>query len=146
MCTLANPTTPPSNFDASRKQTVEIRSADGSADVYSLIAALAVAARYGFEMPDALEVAERTYVSVNIHDEANADKLAMLAQLPTDCAESADCLERQRGIYEEYGVFSPRMIDGIERALRAFDRDEIERAKENPELMLRLVEQYFHCG
>lgn len=146
MCTLANPTTPPSNFDASRKQTVEIRSADGSADVYSLIAALAVAARYGFELPDALEVAERTYVSVNIHDDANADKLAMLAQLPTDCAESADCLERQRAIYEEFGVFSPRMIDGIERSLRAFDRGEIERAKEDPELMLRLVEQYFHCG
>ena len=82
MSVLANPLEQPSGFDASQKQTVEIRSADGSADIYLLLAGLAVAARHGFEMPDALKVADDTYVSVNIHDEANADRVARLQQLP----------------------------------------------------------------
>ncbi|MCM1297498.1 MAG: glutamine synthetase family protein [Muribaculaceae bacterium] len=146
MCVLANPSIPSSDFDASQKQTVEIRSADGSADVYELIAGLAVAARYGFEMPDALEVAERTYVSVNIHDEANADKLDKLEQLPTNCSESADCLSRQREIYEADGVFSSRMIDGIIKSLRSYDDRDLARcAKEDPALMQSLVNKYFYC-
>lgn len=147
MCSLANPGTPASGFDASQKQTVEIRSADGSADIYQLLAGLAVAARYGFQLPDALEIARRNYVSVNIHNAENADKLSQLKQLPTNCSESADCLERQRGIYEEYGIFSSRMIDGIEAKLRDYnDTDTARLAKENPDVMQTLVNQYFHCG
>ncbi len=98
MSVLANPLEQPSGFDASQKQTVEIRSADGSADIYLLLAGLAVAARHGFEMPDALKVADDTYVSVNIHDEANADRVARLQQLPTNCAQRADCLDARRNV------------------------------------------------
>lgn len=147
MCVLANPTTSSCDFDASQKQTVEIRSADGSADIYELLAGLAVAARYGFELPDALEIAERTYVSVNIHDSANADKLAQLAQLPTNCVESADCLEAQRSVYEACGVFSSRMIDGIMKHLRSYNDTDLSRlAKEDPHMMQELVNKYFYCG
>ncbi|MDO4319626.1 MAG: glutamine synthetase family protein, partial [Bacteroidales bacterium] len=93
MCDAVNPgQTTPAEIDPTMKQTVEIRSADGTADVYRLLAGLAVALRHGLEMPDALDVAERTYVDVNIHDEANADRLARLQSLPVDCAGSADCL------------------------------------------------------
>ncbi len=147
MSVLANPLEQPSGFDASQKQTVEIRSADGSADIYLLLAGLAVAARHGFEMPDALKVADDTYVSVNIHDEANADRVARLQQLPTNCAQSADCLDASRNVYEAHGVFPPAMINGLIRNLRAFnDNDLSEKANKNPELMRTLVDQYFHCG
>lgn len=147
MSILANPLEQPSGFDASQKQTVEIRSADGSADIYLLLAGLAVAARHGFEMPDALKVADDTYVSVNIHDEANADRVARLQQLPTNCAQSADCLDASRNVYEAHGVFPPAMINGLIRNLRAFnDNDLSEKANKNPELMRTLVDQYFHCG
>ena len=147
MSVLANPLEQPSGFDASQKQTVEIRSADGSADIYLLLAGLAVAARHGFEMPDALKVADDTYVSVNIHDEANADRVARLQQLPTNCAQSADCLDASRNVYEAHGVFPPAMINGLIRNLRAFnDNDLPEKANKNPELMRTLVDQYFHCG
>lgn len=147
MCSLANPGTPSSDFDASQKQTVEIRSADGSADVYLLIAGLAVAARYGFQLPDALDIARQNYVSVNIHSAENADKLKQLRQLPTNCGESADCLEKQRGIYEEFGIFSNRMIDGIENKLQSYDdRETTARANNSPEMMQKLVNEYFHCG
>lgn len=147
MSVLAYPLEQPSGFDASQKQTVEIRSADGSADIYLLLAGLAVAARHGFEMPDALKVADDTYVSVNIHDEANADRVARLQQLPTNCAQSADCLDASRNVYEAHGVFPPAMINGLIRNLRAFnDNDLSEKANKNPELMRTLVDQYFHCG
>ena len=51
----------------------------------------------------------------------NAAKLAELAQLPDSCAASADCLERQREIFERRGVFSPAMIDGVLKSLRSYD-------------------------
>lgn len=147
MSVLANPLEKPSGFDASQKQTVEIRSADGSADIYLFLAGLAVAARHGFEMADALKVADDTYVNVNIHDEANADKVARLRQLPTNCAESARCLDSHRSIYESLGIFPPAMINGLIRKLEAFnDSDLSARANRNPELMRTLVDRYFHCG
>ena len=87
-----------------------MRSPDGSADLYQLIAGLAVACRYGFEIDDALGIAEKTYVNVNIHKKENEDKLKQLEQLPDSCAASADCLERQRAVFEQYHVFSPAMV------------------------------------
>ena len=147
MCMLANPLEAPSHYDTTQKQTVEMRSPDGSADLYQLIAGLAVACRRGFEMADALEVAEKTYVNVNIHKKENEDKLKQLAQLPDSCAASADCLEKQRAAFEKYNVFSPAMIDGIIAKLRAYeDRTLRSEVQNNQEAMLKLVERYFHCG
>ena len=147
MCQIANPLEKPHDYDTSQKQTVEMRSPDGSADVYELIAGLVVACRYGFELENALEIAEKTYVNVNIHKKENEHKLKDLAQLPDSCAASADCLERQRAIFESRGVFSPAMIDGILKALRAFDdrtlREDIGNDRER---MLELVHRFFHCG
>jgi len=147
MCAIANPGEDATRSDTSMKQTVEMRSPDGSADLYQLIAGLCVACRHGFEMPDALEVAERTYVNVNIHDKANSERLAQLEQLPDSCVASADCLERQRAVYEQRGVFSSHMIDSIIAQLRSYNdstlRSEIAH---NPEEIRRLVELYFHCG
>jgi len=147
MSAKANPLEAVQNRDMSGKQTVEMRSPDGSADLYQLLAGLCVACRHGFEMENALDVAERNYVNVNIHDAQNADRLAQLAQLPDSCVASADCLERQRSVFEEQGVFSPAMIDGIIEQLRAFD-DRTLRVdiSDNPEEIQKLVEQYFHCG
>lgn len=147
MCRLANPLEPESHYDTSAKQTVEMRSPDGSADLYQLLAGLAVACRHGFEMENALEVAEKTYVNVNIHRAENAGKLNALAQLPDSCAASADCLEKQRAIFERYNVFSPAMIDGILKKLRSYDDRNLRREVEkDPVAMLELVQEYFHCG
>ena len=147
MCRIANPLEAESTYDTSQKQTVEMRSPDGSADLYQLIAGLAVACRYGFELENALEIAERTYVNVNIHQKENEDKLKSLAQLPDSCEASADCLEKQREIFEKHNVFSPAMIDGIIKKLRSYgDRTLRSEIDGNQEEMLKLVERYFHCG
>ena len=143
----ANPQQPAETPDTSMKQTFEMRSPDGSADVYQLLAGLCVGCRYGFELPNTLEIAEQTYVDVNIHDAANADKLSRLGQLPDSCVASADCLERQRKVYEAYGVFSPAMIDGIIKQLRDFNDSNLRKEVENrPQELKELVERYFHCG
>lgn len=147
MCRIANPLEQESTYDTTQKQTVEMRSPDGSADLYQLIAGLAVACRHGFEMENALEIAERTYVNVNIHQKENEDKLKALAQLPDSCEASADCLERQREVFERYNVFSPAMIDGIIRKLRSYqDRTLRQEIGDNKEEMIKLVYRYFHCG
>ncbi|MBQ1252913.1 MAG: glutamine synthetase [Alistipes sp.] len=147
MCQKANPLEAASNYDTSQKQTVEMRSPDGSADIYQLIAGLAVACRHGFEMDNALEIADKTYVNVNIHQKENEDKLKCLAQLPDSCAASADCLERQRAIFEKHNVFSPAMIDGIMKHLRSYNDTTLRQDIEGDnEAMLQLVNQYFHCG
>ena len=145
--TLANPLEAESHFDTSQKQTVEMRSPDGSADLYQLLAGLAVACRHGFEIGNALEIAQKTYVNVNIHQKENEDKLKSLAQLPDSCEASADCLQQQRVIFEQYNVFSPAMIDGIIRKLRSYGDKTLRADLEGkPQEMLDLVHKYFHCG
>ena len=147
MCALANPLEPASHYDTSQKQTVEMRSPDGSADLYQLLAGLAVACRHGFEIDDALEIAEKTYVNVNIHKEENQDRLKTLDQLPDSCAASAARLRQQRAVFEKSNVFSPSMIDGIIRKLESYDDTSLRKDLENnPEEMLKLVNTYFHCG
>lgn len=147
MCAIANPLEQKSPYDTTQKQTVEMRSPDGSADLYQLLAGLAVACRYGIEQKDALEIAEKTYVNVNIHQKENEDKLKELKQLPDSCFASAECLQQQRAIYEQYNVFSPAMIDGIIRKLRGYKDETLRKDIANrPDEMLELVKKYFHCG
>lgn len=147
MSHTANPLEPETVRDTTVKQTVEMRSPDGSADLYQLLAGLCVACRHGFEMDNALEVADKTYVDVNIHDKANEKRLEQLAQLPDSCAASAECLEAQRSVFELHGVFSPAMIDGIVKQLRSF-ADSTLRADvaDKPEELQRLVDEFFQCG
>lgn len=147
MCSIANPKEKPSMSDTSKKQTVEMRSPDGSADIYQLLAGLCVACRVGFEMKDALELAERTYVNVNIHDKANEGRLAELDCLPDCCEASAECLQAQREYYEAEGVFSKSMIDSIITHLQSFnDRNLRQTVEKYPEEVQKLVDTYFHCG
>jgi glutamine synthetase len=147
MCSIANPLELVRHYDTTQKQTVEMRSPDGSADIYQLIAGLAVACRYGFEMENGLEVADRTYVNVNIHQAENAEKLASLATLPDSCYASAECLNSQREIFESHGVFSPAMINGIIKKLQSYNDQTLrEDINNDTEKMLSLVRQYFHCG
>ncbi|MEN6619068.1 MAG: glutamine synthetase family protein [Rikenellaceae bacterium] len=147
MLSTANPLEDSGIRRSPDKQTVEMRSPDGSADVYHMLAGLAVAARTGFEMADALQVAERTYVDVNIHDAENESRLSSLEQLPSSCFESAQELSSKREIYEKDGVFSPDLTDGIIKKLISYNdisiRDEI---KNSPEKIAELLEMYYHCG
>lgn len=147
MCSQVNPSEPSDRRDTPQKQTVELRSADCSADIYQLLAAMVVAARTGFEMEDALRKAEEMYVSVNIHNEENQEKLASLKSLPDSCVASAECLREKRGVFENKDVFSPRLIDGIIEKLVSYDDLELRKVVNNDhKQMMKQVKKYWHCG
>lgn len=141
-----NNSTTNSNANSDEKQTIEIRNADCTADIYQLLAGIAVAIRHGFERSDALDIAKKTYVDVNIHTSENAKKLKNLKSLPTNTLESAEELEQNRMIYEKDNIFEPGMIDNIINQLKSFDITEAQEALKNTELMKKLVDRYFHCG
>ena len=147
MLSEANPkeTEEPKNFNS--RQTVEFRCPDGSADIYLLFAGLTVAARHGLEMKNALTFAEKSYVDVNIFEEKHKDRVSELLQLPDSCWHSADCLEKQRVIFEEHGVFPRKIIDGVVHKLRSYnDVDLRATLKDNEKELLKLVNTYLHCG
>lgn len=143
----ANPRERVEEHDFSGKQTVEFRCPDGSADVYLLVAGLAVAARHGFEMENALQYARDRYVDVNIFDDANKAVADRLSHLPTSCHESALCLEQQRSLYEARGVFAPGLIDGLIARLRKFNDENLREQLKKEEVSVdELVEKYYYCG
>lgn len=147
MCSQANPLEIDVVEELPQKQTAELRSADGSADIYQLIAGMAVAARSGFEAADALKRAEEMYVNVNIHNEENREKLESLKSLPDSCVASAKALAEQRDVFEKYDVFSPRMIDGIISKLEDFaDEDVRQEVSNDHKKMMKLVRRHWHCG
>ncbi len=145
MMAHANPLEKNDKVDFSRKQTIELRTPDGSANVYLLLAGMTVAARHGFEMENAVQYAKDRYVSVNIFE--HEDVLKRLAVLPDSCAASADLLEKDRDVYEQDGIFAPALIDGIIKQLRSFN-DRTLRADigHDPKKTLELVETFIHCG
>ncbi len=144
MCVQANRLEQEANGDTTRKQTVEMRSPDASADVYQLMAGLCVACRYGLEMDEAkaLGIAADKYVGLG---ESGSDN-GKFEQLPDCCVASAGWLERHREIYEAGGVFTPRMINGIIGRLRSLDDVGLRaKAEQDSKLMERLVRGSFHC-
>lgn len=147
MCASSNPLETGQSDVPPQKQTVELRSSDSSADIYQLLAGMIMAARHGFEMADALKHADETYISVNIHDENNQEKLKTLRSLPDSCEASANALESLRAYFETEDVFSPDMIDGIIDRLRKYnDKNLRQKVNNSPSAMQELVHKYWHCG
>ncbi|MBU1368687.1 MAG: glutamine synthetase family protein [Bacteroidetes bacterium] len=143
----ANPQEIPVKLDFSQKQTVEFRAPDGSADIYLLMAGLTVAAHHGLEMEDGLAFADKTYVDVNIFDEAHKAKQEQLEQLPTSCEESADALEKHQEMYKKNGVFPDNILQYIIKNLRSFkDKNLRQEIGEDTEKIMELVTKHFHCG
>jgi glutamine synthetase len=141
-----NPQEPERGFTGRNNQTIEYRAPDGSANIYLLLAGLAVAARHGIEMEDALEYADKLYVSVNIFDDEHKGLQDKLPQLPSSCWDSADCLVADREIYEERGVFSPMVIDGVAEMLKCYDdKDLSERLYGKDAEIKKLVDEYLYC-
>lgn len=140
----ANPQEREPFSDPMANQTVELRSADGSANAYHLLAGITVAARHGLESAGSLALAQRLYVSGDVgKNQAHLN----LPQLPASCYAAGEQLLAQRAIYEQYGVFPPALIDGVAAQLKAYaDQDLSERMFGDGDALMRLVKQYLHCG
>ncbi len=147
MIAKENPNECPQDKDLRDKQTFEFRCPDGSADIYLLIAGLCVGARHGLEMPNALELAEKTYVDVNIFDEKHKERQEQLAQLPYSCKKAASYLKEQADVYKQYGVFPDTLLDGVINTLEGYDDENLrEKLSGNTEKTMKLVRRFLHCG
>jgi len=112
--------------DIQSRQTVELRSPDGSAIIHLLLAGIVMAADWAFREDDSLfkknlplELADKLYVQGNLFtDQALLKKLPTL---PRSCVESTRLLLAKRELYERDGVFPPSIIDYVARLLQAED-------------------------
>ncbi|HVP90498.1 MAG TPA: glutamine synthetase beta-grasp domain-containing protein [Terriglobales bacterium] len=119
---------------AGARQTVELRSPDGSALIHLVLAGIAMAANWAFGGDGSLfkeygplELADRLYVKGNIF--SDKELLARLPVLPASCVESSRLLLKKRDLYERDGVFPSSVIDYVARMLEA----------ENDEFMNKLL-------
>ncbi len=143
----ANPSDQTVFSEMPSKQTVELRSPDGSADIYLLFAGLVIAAGHGLTMENAVEKADSLYVDYNIFNRHGGNNGRELESLPTSCSESADCLLSQRSVFEKDGVFPHGVIDNIVRRLKSYDDRELsEKLFNKNEEISRLVKEYLHCS
>jgi glutamine synthetase len=143
----ANPLEPDEKHDHSKKQTVEFRCPDGTADIYLLMGGLMVAARHGLEMEDSLEFAKKSFVDVNIFHDEHKDICSGLAQLPVSCWDSAESLIKQADILKKYDVFSQGIIDGLATKLKSYNDQHLRKSiNDNPVEIMKVVNKYLHCG
>ena len=138
MVAHANPgSSEPIPEPAIHPQTVELRLADGSADVHLLLAGMAVAARRGLSDPDSLDLAAR--LSTADHD--------TFEQLPSSCADSADALESDRASLEANGIFPGELIDAVLDRLRAYDDAALmKKMAKNDDARAELIRRHWHVG
>lgn len=147
MISDANPQDTKFKPESVNKQTFEFRVPDGSADPYLLLAGLIISSLHGIKRPDALELAEKLYVDVNIFKPEFKDKLATLKQLPASCYESAEALDAKRASFEANGIFPKGMIDSRIKKLKSFDDKGLsEKLYGKNDEIAKLVEQYINIG
>ena len=84
---------------------------------------------------------------MNSIEDKHKQLVAGLSQLPASCCESALELQTMREIYEDKGVFSKRMIDGIIKILLDHnDQNLRQELHDYPKFMERIVKENINCG
>jgi len=147
MINQINPSVPNSTKYTEGRQTVEIRSGDGSADLYLYMAGILVAATHGLTMKNGLELAKKLYVNVNIFKKENEKILKNLNALPASCDESADCLSNKRKAFEANDVFPTGLIDSTIQKLKQYsDKNLSEKLEGKHKEIHELVMKYIHIN
>ncbi len=103
------------------RQTVELRSPDGSAIVHLMLAGMTMAAEWGMTHEESVKIAERLYTSGNIFRDKKI--LKKLPALPGSCVDSARILRKKKALYERDGIFPESVINYIANMLEA-EKDE----------------------
>ena len=97
------------------RQTVELRSPDGSAIIHLLLAGITMAAQWGMTNDQSAALADSLYVTGDIfHDQK---LLSTLQPLPKSCVESARLLRQKRSLYEREAIFPPETVDYVAKLL-----------------------------
>jgi len=115
MASVINPSEPSEYKDERVGQTVEVRSPDGSALFYLLLAGLTVSADYGLTSEGTLELTRKTHTRGNFFDDKAL--LDQFEPLPVSCAACSRLLHERRSMYQELGVFPASIIDHVVQLL-----------------------------
>ncbi|MEJ2719641.1 MAG: glutamine synthetase, partial [bacterium] len=107
------------------RQTVELRSPDGSALVHLLLAGVTMAADWAMSNPESIDLAEKLYITGDVFQ--NPRLRENLPVLPASCVESSRILLENRDLYERDDVFPSGVIDYLAAALAAEDDEKLNK-------------------
>jgi glutamine synthetase len=109
--------------DKRGRQTVELRSPDGSAHFHLLLAGIATAAEWGLSDPSSLDLARAARVVGNVFGEG--DRGDQFETLPASCVAAGRQLLERRAMYEVAGAFPTVVIDYMARMLISEDDERL---------------------
>ncbi len=121
---LANEINPASSgLDELPRQTVELRTPDGSALIHMLLAAIALVGDSAFQDSASIEVARQRYVTAKGLDDKTLN--STLPGLPTSCAQAADLLEKAKSLFQADNLFPEQLLQHVIRKLRNEDDEHL---------------------
>ena len=101
----------------SERQTVELRSPDGSANAHLLMAGITMAADWGLSnLKESMDLAKVSRITGSVDTSSSS---AEISELATSCAESSEKLLSQRKLYERGDVFPAQVINFVSKILQA---------------------------
>jgi glutamine synthetase len=98
------------------RQTVELRTPDGSAFIHLLLAGIVMATEWSLKDKKSLKLAEKYYVKSGLSNDNTT--LKSFPKLPGSCDESSRILLEKRALYEREDVFPPSAIDYVVQLLQ----------------------------
>jgi len=121
------------------RQTVELRTADGSALIHLILSGITMAAQWGLSHPEeSMRIAENLYLPMNNFREK--DSLDDLPPLPRSCVESAAALQKRAELYTREGIFPESVLQYMAELLRAEDDEDMNQRLTNMPADQRLNE------
>jgi glutamine synthetase len=109
--------------DPQSRQTIELRTPDGSACVHLLLAGMTLAAEHGLTHDDGQKLATKLYIAENERPTTQG-----LPALPHSCVESARLLRDHRDRFERDGVFPPSVLNYVCELLESEDDEHLAQA------------------
>ncbi len=102
------------------RQTIELRTADGSALVHLILSGITMAVQWGLSHPEeSLEIAKQLYLPVA--SSRKKEFLEQLPPLPRSCVESARVLQKRSDLYTREGIFPDSILNYMTQLLRGED-------------------------
>jgi len=122
LASRVNPVREPAPDTLESRQTVELRTADGSALIHLMLAGVGAAVLWAVQNREAaLQTAERLYLPSG--NGIDPDLFATFPSLPGSCVESARFLERDRTLYTDVANVPGFVLDYVKGMLQS-EQDE----------------------
>lgn len=127
------------------RQTVELRSPDGSADVTLLMAGIAVAIQHGLE--DARSDGDGGLMSrQHTSGKKRKQRQRSLSRFLLPVGIQPEALLSLRKHFEKDGIFPAGVIDALAVKLKSYKDKNLSELYGNNEAIAKLVKRYLHCG